>query len=267
MAIARKNMTHELRGHWRAGRVVVLVLTGSVFGPALWAQNGTPAKAPFNVVSIDFGGNAFLPLSSSANVPTQSCPSNSPSNKACAEQLSKGGGVEFGFAIRPKRHLAFGFGGEVLSNFNNSTYTTAPYQCVSGCNGTVNENISTLHLLFTIDGRGVLPLFGERLVISAGGGIGLIDLHQRPLTGGASVQGGCTSCQPDMTGEGPTEILEVKYLPGGADGLIGLGLEVRGMQIRSKGLNYTNWNIGGNRYTDQLMVIGLGMTLNFGKHH
>jgi len=237
---------------------------------AMHAQSDAPDKSSFNVVSVNGGGNGFLPLGSSASASTQACLNAVQSNpkQGCAEHLSNGGGVEFGFGVRPIRYVATDFSAQILTNFDNSTSTTAPYQCVSGCNGIVTETIGTLHLLYTADVRGVLPLLHERLLISAGAGIAFVDVHQRPLTGGAQVQGGCVSCQPDLTGQGPLEVVEISYLPKRFSGHVGIGLQIRDMQIKSKGLDSASYNsLPGIRYGDQFLMVGAEMTFRFGAHH
>jgi len=256
---------------WGYGRSVglamVLTLAFSTFSPALRAQEDTSGKAPYSMMYFDFGGDAFSPRGSAASAPTQPCPNGLQTNfsKGCAENLSTVGGGGFGFGVRPIRYLAADYGIQFLGNFNNSGTSTAPYQCISGCSGTVTETIKTVSILFTTDARAVLPLFRERLLLSAGGGMAWLNVHQAAQTGNAQVQGGCIYCQPPTGGHGPTEIAEIMYLP---NRHFGIGFHVRNVQVKSPGLDFSSVNsLPGITYKDRFWVIGGQVSMRFGTRH
>jgi hypothetical protein len=250
----------------------------TLFAPALFAQNGTNdntqtkgpglfEKAPYGVVLFEAGGGLFSPQSSSANAPTQNCPGGVITTNLhydCAEQFSRTGSGGFEMGGRPIRYLEASVRTDILGNFNGYQSSTAPYQCVSGCTGVVNESIVTSAALITLNVQGVLPLFREHLLISAGGGVGWLEVRSNAQTGNAQVSGGCPSCPPPQGGHGPTEVAEILYFP---NRHIGFGLQFRNAQISSPGLSSVAGPIFGPiTYKDRFYLIGGEITVRIGRH-
>jgi len=201
-------------------------------------------RAPYGRGYLDFGGDVLIPRNSQ-------------------EYLTSAGGGGVGMGIRPIRYLQTGFTAEFFGNFNGTPTTTAPFTCTSGCTGTYNETLSARGNLMAIDGRGVLPLLGNRLQISGGGGIAWLEASTTINTGGVDVQQVCPPvCTGSQRGHGPTEIVDIKYFPG--NGHLGLGFHVRAMQIKSpSGLNFS---INGGGYNDHFLSIGGQISFQFGMH-
>ncbi|HEY1760696.1 MAG TPA: hypothetical protein VGG72_35300 [Bryobacteraceae bacterium] len=249
----------------------------STFVPALFAQSGAHdnaqgkapgifEKAPYSLINIEVGGGLFSPQSSSANAPTQNCPGGIISTNLrydCAEQFSRAGSGGFEMGVRPIRYLEAGVRTDILGNFNGYQSNSATYQCVSGCTGVVNENIVTSSALITLNAQGVLPLFREHLLISAGGGIGWLEVRSNAQTGSAQVQGGCPSCPPPQGGHGPTAVAGMMYFP---NRHVGFGLQFRDVQISSPGLSQVAGPFYGPiTYKDRFYLISGEISVRFGK--
>jgi hypothetical protein len=244
---------------------VLLALTFSIFTTTLEAQDPTNSKAPYSMIYFEGGGGIVSPQHSSASVPTMPCPNGLISNLShpCAEQFSRADAGLIGMGVRPIRYLQTGTTIGILGNVNGYNSVTAPYQCVSGCTGTVSETVNTTTSLITIDARGVLPLFHEHLLISAGGGVGWVEVRSHAATGSAQVQGGCPYCPSPQGGHGPTEVAEITYLP---DRHFGIGLQFRNVGIHSSGLTAAAGPLlGGNvTYKDRFLLIGGVISFRFG---
>jgi hypothetical protein len=166
--------------------------------------------------------------------------------------------------VRPIRYMQVGMLGSFLGNFNGTPTTSAPFTCTSGCTGTYTATLSTHGNLFAIDGRAVLPLFGDRLQISGGGGIAWLETIQSADTGGVNVLATCPPlCNGSTRAHGPLELVEIKYFPG--NGHVGLGFHVRAIQVNSSGLNFTSAGSGGN-YRDNFLQIGGQISFQFAMH-
>ncbi len=179
------------------------------------------------------------------------------------EYLTSAGGGSFALGVRPIRYLQTGLSGSFLGNFNGNPASTAPFICTSGCTGTYTAAIKTHGRLLAIDGRAVLPLLRERLQISAGGGMAWLGISESADTGNISVPQTCPPVCGDANGHGPTEVVEIKYFPGG--GHVGFGFHVRSMQIKSSGLNFNSAGLGGT-YNDNFLLIGGQVSVRFGMH-
>ena len=113
-----------------------------------------------------------------------------------------------------------------------------------------------------IDGRGILPLLGNKLQISGGGGIAWLEAITTVNSGAVNVSQVCPpACIGSQRGHGPTEIVEVKYFP--RNGHLGFGFHVRAMQIKSSGLNFSSPE---NSYNDQFLSVGGQISFQFGMH-
>lgn len=224
-------------------------------------------KAPFNMLIEEAGGGVFSPRNSSASAPTQNCAGGFPTTTLhydCAEQFTRVEAFHFAGGVRPIRYFEAKVGFDFLGDFNGYKSITAPYQCVSGCTGVVNENIVTSSILTTTDFEGVLPLFREHLLISGGGGIGWLQVRSHPQTN-AQVEGTCIYCPPPQGGHGPTEIAELTYFP---SRYIGIGLQIRNVQVSSPGLTAVAGPVFGPiTYKDRFFLIGGNVSLRLWKHH
>jgi len=235
---------------------------------AVWAGLGygqVPEKATYNVVSIDAGFSAFKALSSSGSVPTRDCSmaGGNPS-QPCAEKFSTQPSIDLALGIRPIRYLQGSFGFSFLGNFAGFGSTAEQYQCVSGCTGAFNRTIATHPVLMTIDARGVLPLFHERVAISGGAGLGWLQISQSPEKVGNEELQGCDVCQTRRT-HGPTEVVEITYLP---SPFLGVGFHFRELQVSSFGLTpITGSPAAGVRYKDHFASFGGSLTFRFGTRH
>lgn len=199
-------------------------------------------KAPHEWGYFDVGGDVISPRSHQ-------------------EYLTRAGGGGFTLGFRPVRYLQAGLSGGFLGNFNGNPDSTAPFICTSGCTGTYTATIKTHGRLLAMDGRAVLPLFRERLQISAGGGMAWLGISESADTGNVSVPQTCPPVCGDANGHGPTEVVEIKYFPGG--GPVGFGFHVRAMQIKSSGLNFDSASLGGT-YNDNFLLIGGQVSVRFG---
>lgn len=235
--------------------------SSSATGPGIFE------KAPYNMIFYGGDGGVFTPRNSSASAPTQSCAGGSPTTTAhynCAEQFSRVGTGGFVFGARPMRYVEATFRFDILGDFNGYKSVSAPYQCVSGCTGVVNENIVTNSLLFTTDVQGVLPLFREHLLISAGGGIDWLMVRSHPQTN-AQVEGACLYCPPPQGGHGPTEVAEIMYFP---KQFLGIGFQVRNVQVSSGGLSQVAGPVFGPiTYKDRFFLIGGEVSIRFWTRH
>ncbi len=243
---------------------MIAAVTLAAFATPLSAQTDRPA---YGLIYFEGGGGVWIPQHSTASLPTQPCSNGVISNlaKPCAEQFSHVSAGLIGMGVRPIRYLQVGTTVGILGDFNGYKSITAPYQCVSGCTGTLNATINTTTALVTLDARGVLPLFHEHLLLSAGGGIGWIAIRSHAETGSAQVQGGCPYCPAPQGGHGPTEIGEITYLP---DKHFGIGLQVRHVGISSSGLSSAAGPLlsGGVTYKDRFLLIGGVISFRFGGH-
>jgi hypothetical protein len=117
----------------------------------------------------------------------------------------------------------------------------------------------------TTGARAVLPLFRERLLISAGGGFGWrLTTEEVETEGNLTAQ--CTSYR-HVGGHGPTEIAEIMYLP---NQHIGIGFHVRNFQISSGGLTpgaYYSNRFYGTTYKDSFLLIGAEVSLRWATRH
>lgn len=217
----------------------------------------------------EFDGGVFSPRNASASAPTQNCVNGLPSNGLqydCAEQFSRVGTGGFSGGVRPLRYFEAAVRFDFLGNFNGYKTTTAPFQCVSGCTGVLNENIVTSSFMTTLDFQGVLPLFRDHLLISAGGGVDWLMVRSRVQTNAnTQIQGTCFSCPPPQGGHGPTEVAEVMYLP---LRYLGVGVQVRNAQVSSGGLTEAAGPLFGPiTYKDRFFLIAGEATLRFWTHH
>jgi hypothetical protein len=262
----------------RLGQAVVFPAILAVLGlsPALYAEDGGSGKPPYNVFYGDFGFGHFGASSSSTTVPTQDCSKvgNLVVSKTCAEGLSGTPTIDFGGGIRPKRYFQGGFTLNILGDVGRWGTGTDQYQCVSGCTGTYTRKITTRSLLVTTDARFVLPLLHDRLLVSAGGGLGWLDITQKPQSVGNEQFQGCSVCQ-SRQGHGPTEVIEVVYLP---DKLFGFGVHYRSVQITSPGFSSVAGFMAADpfgllvstpqsvTYKDRFSVIGGSITFRLPPH-
>lgn len=251
-------------GHVARGLVATsfAILSYGTLAPAARAQNDKP---PYELIYFEGGGGVWIPQHSTASVPTQTCSNGLiPSlSQPCAEQFSKTGAGLIGMGVRPIRYLEAGLTGGILGDFNGYKSITAPYQCVSGCTGTLSETINTTTALVALEARGVLPLFHEHLLLSGGGGVGWVEVRSHAQTGSAGVIGGCAYCPSPQGGHGPSEVGEVTYLP---NKHFGLGLEFRHVGISSSGLSSTAGPLLGPpvTYKDHFLLIGGVISVRFG---
>jgi hypothetical protein len=214
-------------------------------GDASRSQNASsPGKASREWAYFDVGGDVISPRSHQ-------------------EYLTRAGGGSFALGFRPLRYLQTGLWGSFLGNFNGTPDSSATYTCTSGCSGTYTAAIKSHGNLLAIDSRVVLPLFRERLQISAGGGLAWLGISQSANTGNVNVPATCPPICGDARGHGPTEVIEIKYFPGG--GRVGFGFHVRGMQVHSPGLNFDAAAAGGT-YHDSFLLIGGQVSVRFGMH-
>jgi hypothetical protein len=112
-------------------------------------------------------------------------------------------------------------------------------------------------LLFTSDVRFVVPLFRDRLLASAGGGIAWLQVSEAPQAVGNEQLQWCYSCQ-GQRGHGPTEIVELLYLP---NEHVGFGFHVRNVQTSSGAFS------PGANGRPSFLLIGGSVSLRFGTHH
>jgi hypothetical protein len=243
--------------------VLAMFLSGWLLAPTLAAQNQSASaresvggKIPYGAFYVDFEGDAFLHHSSFATPPTQYCNGVITSaTTGCSEQFSNTKSGGFAMGIRPIRYLQIDVVNlNILGGFNGLGNRTSTFQCTSGCTGTTALSIGTTNVLVTTGGRLVLPLFKERLLLSAGGGFADLTSFEHPNTTG-NTQATCISCQ-SVKGHGPTEIAEIMYFPGKH---MGIGFHVRNVQISSSGLTpdgiFSN-SFFGTHYTDRFWLIG-----------
>ena len=220
--------------------MILTLLIGAT--PALRAADEAPTKAPYSVVYGDFGFGGFSPHATSATASAgfKTVPS-----------------IDFGLGVRPIRYLQAGMSLSILGNFSGAATQSAPFQCTSGCSGTETRNIVPRSLLFTSDARFVLPLFRDRLLVSAGGGIAWLQVSEAPQAVGNEQLQGCYTCQ-GRRGHGPTEVVELSYLP---NQHVGFGLHVRNVQTGSGAFS------SGANGDLRFLSIGGGVSLRFGTHH
>lgn len=268
----------RLVGTARLSVSTIIFATTLVFAaPALLAQNAPPdktrskspgifEKATYSYLFAEFGGGIFSPQHSTANAPTQNCLGGTITTNLhynCAEQFSQVASGAFGLGVRPIRYLEAGVRADILGNFGSYPSGSQPFQCVSGCTGTGNAGISTVSGLVSVDGKGVLPLFGERLLISAGGGVAWLAVHQEAQSGGTPVQG-CYYCAEPQRAHGLTEVADILYFP---DRHFGIGLQFRNVQISTPtGLSYAAGPLYGPiTYKDRFFLISGEISLRWGK--
>lgn len=264
-----------------AAMISFLIL--SALASPVSAADATEAKAPYNVVYFDAGLGGFIPSSSSASVPTQDCTKlgNLVPGRRCAEALTGTPTANFGGGVRPIRYLQAGFTASLLlADFARFGTESAQYQCTSGCTGTATRHITAHSFLFTTDARAVIPLFRERMTISAGGGMAWLMVDQQPDTAGNEQLQGCIDCQ-SRRGHGPTEVVEVMFLPSRDKGSfeMGFGFHYRMVQISSPGISaYGGLTAAapygafipfsaGVTYKDHFSSFGGTFTFRFGRHH
>jgi hypothetical protein len=234
--------------------------------PALRASDEPQSAAPFGAVYADYGFGGLSPQSTSANAPTQPCTNGvSTGSKSCSEQFSGEPAIDLGLGVRPIRHLEGGMTLSVRGDFSEAATQTATFQCVSGCTGTETRNIVPHSILFTTDGRLVLPLFRERLLVTAGGGIAWLQVSEAPQAVGNEQLQGCDTCQGHR-GHGPTEVVELLYMPFKH---IGIGFHVRNVQVSSNGLTPDSGPRPGGSitYKDRFLSIGGAVSFRFGMRH
>jgi hypothetical protein len=241
---------------------IIAVLLISVVAPGVYAGDGILDKAPFGIVYFDVGGS-LLHARSSASAPTQSAANCLVSPfSPCPEQFSNAGGSSFAFGLRPLRYLQLdGMSIDIISGFGGRG---APpnFECTGGCAGIVNRQNSN-EFLITTGARGVLPLYRERLVLSAGAGFAFLQVNSRPSTQSSDQVAGCNPCQSFGQHKGPTEIAEVMYF---VNRHIGIGFHVRGVQTSSSGLT-TNSALSnailGTTYKERFFLIGAEVSIRF----
>jgi hypothetical protein len=135
-------------------------------------NESSPGKASREWAYFDVGGDVISPRSHQ-------------------EYLTRARGGSFALGFRPIRYLQTGLWGSFLGNFNGTPDGTASFTCTSGCTGTYSATVKSHGHLLAIDGRAVLPLFRERLQISAGGGMAWLGISQSADTGSISVPNTC----------------------------------------------------------------------------
>jgi hypothetical protein len=120
--------------------------------------------------------------------------------------------------------------------------------------------VGSEHGLIRTGARAVLPLWQDRLLISAGAGWGWLRTLERAQPSSSNQQligcsGGPASCL-SASGSGPTEIVEVMYLP---NAHLGIGLQFRNVQVSSSGLDanglYSHVDFD-TTYKDRFFLIG-----------
>jgi hypothetical protein len=235
---------------------------------------GQTDKPAYNVIFLDFGGDVFSPQHSTPSQAAAPCANEvvSQIGKPCNEALSSVPGFSIGMGVRPIRYLQVdAFGADILGNFNGFGHKQQTFQCVSGCTGSTVLTVGSVHGLLRTGARGVLPLWHDRLLISAGAGWAWLETFERaqPSASNQQVVGcsgngvGCLSA----SGSGPTEIVEVMYLP---NPHIGIGVHFRNVQISSSGLDanglYSHVNFG-TTYKDRFSQVGAEISLRLGTRH
>ncbi len=238
------------------------------------ARAGWPQGNPYGLIFLDFGGDVFTPGHSAPSKPSVPCPSHviTQFRQGCTEELSAVRNFRFGIGVRPIRHLQIdAFDANILGNFNGFGNKQQTFQCVSGCTGSTILTVGSVHALFTTGARAVLPLWQERILISGGAGWGWLRTFERaePTSTNQKLigcSGGPVSCL-SASGNGPTEIVAVMYMPSPH---IGIGVHYRNVQIRSSGLDanglYSNANFG-TTFKDRFSLIGAEISVRFGERH
>jgi len=240
----------------------------SLFAQTGRAGDGIFAKVPFQYLYIDAGGDG-LSSHSSASAPTQPSPNclfYPYGQTPCTEQFARVGAFNLAVGFRPLRYLQIDpLGVEVLGDFAGLGSQTATFTCTSGCTGTYTRNINSNEAMFTTGARVVLPLFGERLLVSGGGGFALLQVNSTAQAM-ANEQLACTTCVNYGRHGGPTEIAEVMYL---FTRHIGVGVHARGVQTKSQGLtpdsNISN-ALFGTTYKERFLLIGGEISIRWGTH-
>jgi hypothetical protein len=111
--------------------------------------------------------------------------------------------------------------------------------------------------------RLVLPLFRERLLLSAGDGYSWLRSSEHVVTGSSNVKSECTSCR-SIGGSGPTEIVEIMWM---LERRAGIGFHVRNVQIKSSGLApaASVYYPSGMKFKDRFFLIGGEVSIRFGR--
>ncbi len=234
-------ITANVDSSLRVVAAIIWFLVFSALTPLVSAADATPGKPPYNVAYFDAGLGGFIPSSSSASVPTQDCTKLGflVPGKRCAEAFNGTPTANFGGGVRPIRYLQAGFTTSLLlADFAGFGTKSAQYQCTSGCTGTVTRDITAHSFLFTTDARAVIPLFRDRMTISAGGGMAWMTVDQQADKVGNEQLQGCINCQ-SRSGHGPTEVVEVMFLPTREKGSfeMGFGFHYRMVQITTSGIS------------------------------
>ena len=254
-----------------SARVTAIIFTLMFSTPAMFAADDeatkAPSKAPYNVVYFDFGFGGFSPSSSLASAPTRDCSNSLPGvhSPGCAEAFSGTPSIDVGLGVRPRRYVQGGLGFNYVGNYAGFPPQSLDYQCVTGCTGGGTRKVGTTSLVYTADARLVLPFFREHLTVSAGAGIGWLEINQKPQAVGNEQIQGCSICQ-SRRAHGPTEIAEVIYFPAE---FIGIGFHYRSLQVSSSGLTPdTGPGVSsGITYKDRFSLIGGGVTIRLGTRH
>ena len=247
-----------------------LVAFGAVsFSGQLRAQD----KAPYSVMYWDFGGDVFSPHTTAPLPPLNTAlgafgptvPRQQQLIDQKAASLTSAGGFRAAMGVRPIRYLQIdAVEADILGNYNGFGNRTSTFQCIAGCSGTTSQTIGSVSGLITTGARGVLPLFRERLLISAGAGFGWLRTNEHVYTQ-SNVTAQCSSCR-SVGGHGPTEVVGVMYM---LERRFGIGFHMRNVQITSFGLNANDPAIypAGTRFKDRFWLIGGDLSIRFARRY
>jgi hypothetical protein len=197
---------------------VVLIATGLLI-PAAWCQG---KDSPYYRFQLD--GNAGYMSTQGGN--------------SSGSSASPGGGFTVGY--RAVRHFMVESG--VDFRYGNLFPETAAI--AQDSSGKQSSATITDHTLFVpIGGRAVLPLQHGRVLLSAGGGVGVVHNYEKAVGGGSQIDcnGFCTS----HTTAGPYETVQALFLLD-KRGHFGAGFGARFAEVKIKGgaldsIERNNW--------------------------
>jgi hypothetical protein len=212
---------------------LVACILCTVFPRMCLAQESRAAE--FKKGYVEFGGDYFRPSGSSSSL------------------FSRSGAGYGALGFRPLRHLQID--GVQAEFFPASSSRQITVQFSDGTFGT--RTVNGRPSLLSFGGRFVLPLWREKVLVSAGGGWSGIDFSESIQTF-PNEQGICITCQFHRAW-GPTEIAEVTYFPGDQRN-VGFGFHVRGVQAITNGLSADGSSLPGKNH---FALIGGSISIRF----
>jgi hypothetical protein len=213
--------------------IAIASIIWTVFLLTCHAQEAS--RAPFKKGGIEFGGDYFRPSGSSSGL------------------FSAAGAGYVAINFRPLRNLQID---AVQADFI-AAHTDRQTQIVFDDGTVATRAIEGHPSLIAFGGRFVLPLFREKVLLSAGGGWSGVQVSEAIQTN-PNEQGTCISCEFHR-GWGPTEIAEVMFFPGDQRN-VGFGFHVRGVQAITNGLSVSGSTVSGK---DHFLLIGGSVSIRF----